>query len=264
MDPLDAIAVVLVGVASGVLSGMFGVGGAVITTPGVRVLGATPIEAVGSTIPAILPSAASGTLRYARAGLVDWRVGLVCGAAGAALAVLGALVADVVDAHYLMLVTAALLGWSGVSLVRDATAPPAVAADEPPTTGAAAPGTGLLAAVGAAAGFVAGLLGVGGGIVMMPVFTKVLRLPIKVAVASSLVAVAIFSIPALVAHTLLGHINWTYALLLVAGVIPGAQLGARVTVGSSERTVRRLAGGFFVAMAVLYGGGELVSLVSGR
>ncbi len=63
MDPLDAIAVVLVGVASGVLSGMFGVGGAVITTPGVRVLGATPIEAVGSTIPAILPSAASGTLR---------------------------------------------------------------------------------------------------------------------------------------------------------------------------------------------------------
>ena len=50
----------LVGVLTGILSGMFGVGGAVVSTPAVRALGATPLEAVGSTLPSILPSSISG------------------------------------------------------------------------------------------------------------------------------------------------------------------------------------------------------------
>ncbi len=282
---LSAVAIVLVGLASGVLSGMFGVGGAVLTTPGIRVFGATPIEAVGSTIPAILPSAISGTIRYARAGLVDWRIGLVCGSTGALLAFAGAWVADLVDGHLLMLLTAVLLGWSGWTLYRSAAARPADPADpaaepidplddqpdgEPDpaadatTTATRAPphtvALPMLALIGCASGFVAGLLGVGGGVVMMPVFTKVLRLPIRTAVASSLVAVAIFSVPALLTHAALGHINWSYALLLVVGVIPGAQIGARITVGSSERKVRTMAGLFFMALAVVYGGGELLAL----
>jgi uncharacterized membrane protein YfcA len=280
---LSAVAIVLVGLASGVLSGMFGVGGAVLTTPGIRVFGATPIEAVGSTIPAILPSAISGTIRYAKAGLVDWRIGLVCGSTGALLAFVGAWVADLVDGHLLMVLTAVLLGWSGWSLYRSAAALPAEPpsgesvgtsaeqsaedpdprTDAPTATALATPplvAIPTLAVIGCASGFVAGLLGVGGGVVMMPVFTKVLRLPIKTAVASSLVAVAIFSVPALLTHAALGHINWYYALLLVVGVIPGAQIGSHITVGSSDRKVRIMAGLFFMALAVVYGGGELLAL----
>ena len=64
----------MVGVGSGVLSGMFGIGGAVASTPAIRVLGATPLEAVGSTIPSILPSAISGGFRYRREQLVQWRI----------------------------------------------------------------------------------------------------------------------------------------------------------------------------------------------
>ena len=276
---LSAVAIVLVGLASGVLSGMFGVGGAVLTTPGIRVFGATPIEAVGSTIPAILPSAISGTIRYAKAGLVDWRIGLVCGSTGALFAFAGAWVADLVDGHLLMVLTAVLLGWSGWSLYRSAAAQPAdppagqtagepaedpdPRTDAPTATAVATPqlvAIPTLAVIGCASGFVAGLLGVGGGVVMMPVFTKVLRLPIKTAVASSLVAVAIFSVPALLTHAALGHINWYYALLLVVGVIPGAQIGSHITVGSSDRKVRIMAGLFFMALAVVYGGGELLAL----
>ncbi|MGZ4760055.1 MAG: TSUP family transporter, partial [Acidimicrobiales bacterium] len=75
-------ATLVLGFGSGVLAGMFGIGGAVLTTPAIRVLGATPIEGVGSTVPSILPGAISGAYRYAKAGLVDWRVGLVCGITG--------------------------------------------------------------------------------------------------------------------------------------------------------------------------------------
>jgi uncharacterized membrane protein YfcA len=116
-----------------------------------------------------------------------------------------------------------------------------------------------LAAIGAGAGVLAGLLGLGGGIVMMPAFTQVLKIPMKVAVASSLVAVAIFSVPALVTHTLLGHVNWTYALLLTAGAVPGAQLGSKITMGATDRHLRIGFGAFVVVLAVVYGTAEILS-----
>src|SRR5437764_14811823 len=97
------VAVLVVGFASGVLSGMFGVGGAVITTPGIRFLGATPIEAVGSTLPAILPGSLSGAWRYSREGMVDWQVALPSGLVGSGFAVAGAALSDHVIAHYLIL-----------------------------------------------------------------------------------------------------------------------------------------------------------------
>ena len=56
----DALTLVL-GVMTGVLSAAFGVGGAVLSTPGVRLLGASALVAVGTTLPSILPSAAAGT-----------------------------------------------------------------------------------------------------------------------------------------------------------------------------------------------------------
>jgi uncharacterized membrane protein YfcA len=122
--------------------------------------------------------------------------------------------------------------------------------------------TGTLGLVGAAAGFLAGLLGVGGGVLMMPVFTSLLRIPVKVAVASSLVAVAIFSVPALVSHWVQGNIDWTVALLLTLGTVPGASVGSRITVASSDRSVRLWLGIFFMGIAVLYGVLELRAIVA--
>ena len=69
------LAVIALGIASGAVSGALGVGGATLSTPGVRLLGATPIQAVASTIPALPPSAFAGAFPYARAGLADWRTG---------------------------------------------------------------------------------------------------------------------------------------------------------------------------------------------
>lgn len=281
VDPAQAVGIVAVGVAAGALSGMLGVGGAVLTTPGVRALGATPIEAIGSTIPAILPSAISGTVRYSRAGLVNWSIGLTCGFTGSALALAGAVVADRVNAHVLLVITAVLLGWSGWSVYRSGRSAVPEPADTPeietvhtsdsgrpgavPTTAPTevatrtAVGVPRLAVIGAGSGFVAGLLGVGGGVVMLPVFTRLLKIPVKEAVASSLVAVAIFSVPALVTHAVLGNINWAYAMLLTIGVVPGAQIGARITVGASDKAIRTLAGLFFVALAIVYGVSEILA-----
>jgi uncharacterized membrane protein YfcA len=273
VSPLTVLFIVAVGFASGVLSGMFGVGGALVTTPGVRLLGATPIEAVGSTVPAILPGAISGAWRYSRARMVDWHVALPSGLLGAGFAVVGAELSDHINGHYLMLLTAAMLFINGMNSVRHevqyrSTVRAAVPvggspiAEAVPTTSPKPPITGLgpIAAVGAAAGLLAGLLGVGGGVLLVPAYTTLLRIPPKRAVATSLVAVAMLSIPAMITHALLGHINWAYALLLVIGVVPGAQLGAHLTLGASEHRLRLRTGLFFTALAVVYGAGELLSL----
>jgi uncharacterized membrane protein YfcA len=253
------VASLVLGFGSGVLAGMFGIGGAVITTPSIRALGATPIHAVGSTVPAILPGSISGAYRYAKAGSVDWRVGLTCGTCGALFAIGGAAATRVVDAHYLMILTAGLLAFTGVSQIRstraidaslESPAPVVVpTGPERPVDGPAAPSPslGLLVAVGA-------------GIVMMPAFTGLLKLPMRLAVGSSLVAVAIFSVPALVTHAWLGNIDWRFALPLAIGVVPGAQVGARLTLGTSERLIRRFFGVFLLAISVVYAVSEILAL----
>lgn len=301
-DLVTVVLTVLVGFGAGVLSALLGVGGAVITTPAVRVLGATPIQAVGSTVPAILPGAIAGTLRYSREGLVDWRAALGLGLSGSILAVVGALVSDVVGGGTLMVITAALMLWSGISVVLGGRRVQVGGSGSTPMVGST-PTVGLVAAnrdggllgelfegseafetdsalvespdaggdgsrrplplivvLGAASGFVAGLLGVGGGIVMVPVLTGPLRIPMKSAVASSLVAVAIFSVPTLVTHALLGHIDWAYALPLMIGVVPGARVGAHLTVGASDRTIRTLFGVMIMVLAVVYGASEIAAL----
>lgn len=279
-QPWQAIFTLIVGLATGVLSGMFGVGGAVLSTPAIRVLGATPFEAVGSTIPSIFPSAISGTLRYQREGLVDWRIVAWTGGTGSIAAIIGSMLSHAVpgDGHWLMVATAGLVGivaW-GMAATGDGAAPsdPAPASDagsdaawdetngsseaqsSPPAQ------TWRVVLIGVGAGGLSGLLGLGGGIVMVPGFTQWLRLPIKRAIGTSLAAVALLSVPSTVSHALLGDINWGFAIPLSIAVIPGARIGAHLALRSSERRLRLTVAIVLAIVAVSYAGGELLSLMS--
>ena len=255
------VAALVAGFGAGVLSALLGIGGAVITTPVVRLLGGTPIEAVGSTVPAIVPGAISGAWRYTREGMVEWSLALPLGIAGAVMAVLGALTSDVVSGRLLMVLTAAVMLWAGISVIVKLRSGGG-AMD--PTAGGDSDGSHsvpLVGMLGALAGFVAGLLGVGGGIVLVPVLTGPLHVPMRRAVASSLVAVAIFQVPALATHVVLGHVNWALALPLMAGVVPGAQIGAHLTVVATDRTIRILFGLLIVVLAIVYGFTEVRGLL---
>ncbi len=251
------------GVLTGIMSGAFGVGGAVVSTPGIRALGATPIESVGSTLPSVLPSAISGSLKYTRAGLVDWRAVALTTPAGIVAAVGGALLVPRIpgDGHPLMIATAILLLFSGLRMIvrpRPETLEPvdAGAAVAPPRHGSLPfIGTGVLA------GGLSGLLGIGGGVVMVPVFTNWTGLPLKKAIASSLICVGLFAIPGTITHAIEGDINWRFALLLCVGVIPGARIGAAFSLRTSEYRLRVIVGVFLSVLAVIYGVGEILALV---
>lgn len=254
------ICCVAIGVATGVLSAMFGVGGAVISTPGIRALGATAIQGVGSTMPSVLPSAIAGTLRYHREGLVRWSVVATVAPVGAVFAVAGA-VASVRfpgQGHVQMILTASLVLTTAVSTARRQQ-PGGTTAQGAPT----AEQRGWRAAlIGAGAGALSGFLGVGGGILMTPTFRGWLGLPIKQTVATSLACVGLIAIPSSITHIVEGTVAWQYALPLAIGVVPGARLGAHLAIRASDRHLRLVLAGVLGAVGVAYGIAEIVALVA--
>jgi uncharacterized membrane protein YfcA len=245
----------LIGLFTGVLSALFGVGGAMVSNPGVRALGAAPLVAVGTTLPSLLPGAVSGTIRYQREGLVDWQVVAWVATAGLPAVVGGALLSRVVpgEGHLLLLAIAVLLiftAWRTASVVPNADergeGNPARATARRVTAG------WRPAAIGVAAGLLSGLLGIGGGVIMVPTFTKLLRLSLKSAIATSLVCVGVFGVPATITHAILGHVDWRLATVLTIGVVPGARLGAGLTIRIPERRLRLLVGVFLGLVGVAY------------
>jgi uncharacterized protein len=256
--PLRDLLTLLLGFATGVLSALFGIGGAIVSNPGLRALGAAPLVAVGTTLPSILPGAISGTLRYRREGLIDWRLITPAAAAGLLAVVGGSLLSHAVPGggHLLLLLIAVLLAFTAW---RTAVTPPAPPAEPPAEEAVTGPDPGLTprrrwlaAGIGLVAGLLSGLLGIGGGVVMVPAFTELLGLPLKSAIATSLVCVGIFGVPATITHAFLGDIDWRLAVLLTIGVVPGARVGASLTIRTAERRLRLAVGVFLALVALVY------------
>jgi uncharacterized protein len=274
---------------AGLLRDVFGIGGAIVSNPGLRALGAAPLVAVGTTLPSILPGAVSGTLRYRREGLIDWRLITPAAAAGLLAVVGGSLLSHAVpgEGHLLLLIIALLLAFTAWRTaftrgVEDDPSSPAGAVDNPAhldprpatlplrgasqrrgglsradTSGPGSPGSEarqrrVAAGIGLVAGLLSGLLGIGGGVVMVPAFSELLSLSLKSAIATSLVCVGIFGVPAAITHALLGDVDWRLAILLMIGVIPGAWVGAALTLRTAERRLRLAVGGFLAVVALVY------------
>jgi uncharacterized membrane protein YfcA len=256
MTALDALIGILIGLVAGVLSGLFGVGGGIVMTPGIQVLlGASPIVALATPLPVIFPTALTGAYTYNRAGQLDTRAVAWIVGPGIVGAVAGAALTDVVNTHLLLVITAALLAYQAVGILRGARRSDAGVKASREGTPAIFAGIGLLA------GFVSGLLGIGGGLVMVPLMAGVLGMPLKRALGTSLLAIAVLVIPGTIVHTALGHIDWQIFVVVTIGAVPGARIGARVALGTKERTLRVLVGAFLLVVAVAYGASELSSML---
>ncbi len=77
---------------------------------------------------------------------------------------------------------------------------------------------------------------------MVPAFSAWVGLPLKETIATSLACVGIFAIPGTITHAIQHDIDWTFAIALAIGVIPGAQIGARFTIATDDKTLRYTVG----------------------
>jgi uncharacterized protein len=252
---VDAIWGVLIGLGAGILSGMFGVGGGIVMTPAIDALvPVAPIAAIATPLPVIFPTSITGAYTYAKAGEVDRQAAIWMGSLGLAGAVIGAYATELVDPTILLFVTAALLGWQSVGIIRG---PRRKAAD---IEGSAVKGPGAYAAIGGGAGVLSGLLGIGGGLVMVPLLSGWCRMPLKRALGTSLLTIPALVIPGTIVHASLGNIDWWLVLFITIGAVPGARIGATIALGTGEHTLRRVVGSGMLAIAVLYAVRQLVHL----
>lgn len=257
MPELPALVVLSAGTAA--FGALGGIGGAVLLVPLLVLLGADPAEAA----PIGLLSVAAGSLAAAPAqvqsGLVHHRLGLTIETAGSAGAVAGALLSDAVSGTTLtrllgvvaLLAAAAGAGRRGLRNQPSA----AFAAEWPgewPGTlsgaywlgGSVVPyrvnrlAAGWAAVLGA--GVVAGIGGIGGGFIKTPVMSEIMKVPVKVAAATSTFTVGITAAAGLLVFGQQGRLDLHAGAAVVAGGLAGGMAGARLQQRLEPALVRRI------------------------
>jgi hypothetical protein len=110
-----------------------------------------------------------------------------------------------------------------------------------------------LLAIGCGGGLLSGLLGVGGGIVMVPLLVLWAGYAQREAHAVSLGAIIPISLAGIATYGVAGEVRWWQALGLAAGAIVGARIGAGILARIDERLLKIVFGVFLVAVAALLG-----------
>ncbi len=273
---VSAGGLLLLGLVIGVLSGFFGVGGGFLLTPLLNAVFGIPFPlAVGSSLAQMTGTAVSGVVRHRGLGNVDYRLGFIMPVAAVfglgpgvlllsrlkgygEVAVFGASIrlADlVVSLIYIpLLIGIALWMWSetrdarrGVSkadghhwaLARWAQSVRLGPYVSLPVSGVESLSIWLPVAGGVLVGFLSGFLGVGGGVLLLPVLVYVLGARTAVAVATSLFQVIVIAAIGSVFHHFKGNVDAVLVIWVLIGGVVGAQVGATFTKYASGSHIRR-------------------------
>lgn len=249
---LAAFLSIFIGAAVGLLGG----GGSILTTPLlVYVLDFDAKQAITASLFVVAVTSLFGLISHARAGRVQWRTGLIFGAAG----MVGAFIGGQIGSH---LPGAVLLG--AFSIMMGVTAVAMIRGRRTVKSSHAHKGLPLFRIIldGAIVGFVTGLVGAGGGFLVVPALALLGGLPMPIAVATSLLVVAMKSFAGFAGYALTfgggsfvalnpeTEINWTATLIVTAGAVLGALIGSRLVGKIHPDLLRKGFGWFVLVMAV--------------
>jgi uncharacterized membrane protein YfcA len=272
------------GAAAGMFGSLLGLGGGLLIVPLLTLAFGVPLrEAVAVSLVAVIVTSTAGAGVYLRRHVANLRLGMVLELFTAMGALVGGMVAFVLDEQVLAGLFAVVLTWVAISMIRQGRATPAgdrgaagsgratddeepadpEVTDAPiavprtpdPAEAAGGPATftqtlsgegyhvrrlgfGMFASVGA--GVVSALLGVGGGIVKVPVMHVAMGVPLKVATATSNMMIGITATSSAVIYLLRGEIDPFLAGPTALGVFLGASVGSRVAGRIDVRILRWL------------------------
>lgn len=252
---VNGLVIVGLGALTGILSGMFGVGGGFLTTPLLIFYGVPPTVAAASAASQVTGASISGVFAHTRRGGVDYRMGGVLVAGGIIGAGIGAVLFRVLQAlgqidtviNVLYLV---LLGGIGTAMARESwqalranrtgvPVPPRKRRHHPMV--ASLPGrwrfyrSGLYISplapliLGIFTGILTMLMGIGGGFVLVPAMLYILGMSAGVVVGTSLFQILFVTMATTLMHALTTRaVDIVLAALLLLGSVLGAQLGAKL------------------------------------
>ena len=244
---IAAIVLLITGLGVGFASGLLGVGGCFIMIP-VQVWAYTALGipfntavavAFGTNLFVVLPTAASGAYGHTKKDAVWWKAAIFLGVSGAAGAVIGATIATTLVGMGLGWILSIAFGSAIIAgALRMLTAKP------PEVTGKKPVDNPLLWILwGVPLGIVTGIIGIGGGVLMVPVMVVALSFGIHRAVGTSTALMIFTSVGGLIAYIynglkagipfvfhnlhMLGYMNLESWILLAATSVPMAQVGVR-------------------------------------
>jgi uncharacterized membrane protein YfcA len=263
---VDAFLILGIGGVVGFLSGMFGVGGGFLITPLLFFIGVPPAVAVATGANQVVASSVSGVLAQLKRKAVDLRMGVVLLVGGMAGSAMGIWVFAWMRAQgqidlFVQLSYVLFLGLIGLmmlqeslrALLRSSKSGATVRRGHTHNWVHGLPlkmkfrASGLYISVipplmvGAVVGFLAAIMGVGGGFIMVPAMIYLLGMPTKVVIGTSLFQIIFVTAFTTVMHAVTSQtVDMMLALLLIFGGVIGAQIGARVGVRLRAEQLRVL------------------------
>lgn len=241
---LDYFQLLPLGLLLGAFGTLIGAGGGFLLVPILLLLypRENPEIITSISLAVVFFNAASGSWAYARMGRIDYRSAALFSVATIPGAVLGAISTSAVSRRLFDAVLGAMLVLVALYLIRhpggetprpnedgDASPLPAEPPDSHPF--AARPRMTLGMLLSLLVGYVSSLLGIGGGIIHVPLMVRVLRFPIHIATATSHLILAFTALAGTIAHIVGGSFQhgWRRTIVIGVGVVVGAQLGARLS-----------------------------------
>ncbi len=211
----------LVGLVAGTLGALLGLGGGAIIVPCLALIPyfhLTMHEAIAASIVGVLMTSLGGSARYIDEGLTDLRLGMLLALGATTGAVLGSLASHAIKDSILEMLFSVIIVYASFEMIRRRS---------PADTG---PGDYRHYATGitltGVSGIVAGMLGVGGGAINVPVMHLIMGVPVKITTATSNFMIGATASAAVLVYLLRGSINFSVAVPVGLGVFIGAKLGA--------------------------------------
>lgn len=258
----------LVAAALGTLGGL---GGAILLVPVLVLTGMSPSDAAPLGLLTVAAGSVAAGPHQLRGRMVNHRLGVVIELAAVVGAIVGALVSGLISEQALIVLLAVVAMGTAVTgllkrgrSLRNPPDPECVASDVGERIGSldgAYPlGDGVVPyrprriPVGLGfmtlAGLVAGTAGVSGGFIKTPALTELMRVPLKVAAATSTFTVGITASAALIVFAIQGRIDVQPSALVITGSLIGGQLGARIQALLPPWLIRRVLSVMLIAVAV--------------
>ena len=243
----DVLAV-LSGSAVGFSLGLIGGGGSILAVP--LLLYVVGVEdahvAIGTSALLVAANAYANLIGHWRAGNVNWPCAAIFAVAGIVGAAGGSTLGKVVEGQQLLFLFALVMIVVGVMMLL-------------PRSGKASPDVRVtpwiaarLIVIGLAVGAVSGFFGIGGGFLIVPGLMLGSGMPILNAIGSSLFSVGSFGLTTAINYAISGLIDWTIALLFIAGGVGGGFLGMRAAIylAAERRTLTYIFSGVIFAVAI--------------
>ncbi|AJE33864.1 hypothetical protein B842_10075 [Corynebacterium humireducens NBRC 106098 = DSM 45392] len=249
------IAVLILAIAIGLSLGLLGGGGSILTVPLlIYVAGMDPKEAIAASLFVVGATSVLSTLTHARMGNVQWRTGLIFGAASMAGAFLGGLAGGYIPGVILMLAFAVMMIATAIAMLRGRKKRDTVEQTKLPL--------GKILLEGLVVGLVTGLVGAGGGFLVVPALALLGGLSMPVAVGTSLLVISMKSFAGLAGYLTTVSLNWPLVLGVTGMALIGALIGARLTKVVPEQALRKGFGVFVLVMGIFVLSQELPALFS--